>query len=602
MDRRAFLFGCGTSALLPPRGLVLAQERTVFRRVRPSDAEWPDPASWDALNRAVGGRLAQVRSPLIDCVTADALHGADCANFVKYVKNPFYLGDEVGLTQNFGWVDAWVSRPSAYAVAVSTAADVVAAVNFARAHRLRLVIKGGGHSYLGTSNASDSLLIWTRRMNDIVLHDAFVPQGCARTEAPHPAVSVGAGAIWLHVYDAVTTKAGRYVQGGGCTTVGVAGLIQSGGFGTFSKRYGLAAGSLVEAEVVTSDGVVRIANSCTNPDLFWALKGGGGGSLGVVTRLTLKTHALPDLFGSVSMTIRATDEVAYRRLIGQVIAHYAQRLFNPSWGEQFVFRRNNELAIRMVFQGLSKEQAEAIWEPFFSWVAALPQEFNVVLPPRVVAIPARRGWDVSFLTQFPNVVLADDRPGANGVNFVWAGDAGQPGQFIHGFQSTWLPQSLLSATSRDKLSDALFAATRHWGISLHLNKGLAGAPAEELAAARNTATNPAVVDAFALAICGAEGPPAYPGVTGYEPDVVLARSHAVAIDRAMSELRFLVPEPGSYVSESNFFEPNWQRAYWGSNYPRLLAIKRAYDPDGLFFVHNGVGSEQWTADGFTKLL
>jgi FAD/FMN-containing dehydrogenase len=71
-------------------------------------------------------------------------------------------------------------------------------------------------------------------------------------------------AIWLHVYDAVTTMAGRYVQGGGCTTVGVAGLVQSGGFGSFSKNYGTAAASLLEAEVVTADGAVRIANACTN--------------------------------------------------------------------------------------------------------------------------------------------------------------------------------------------------------------------------------------------------------------------------------------------------------------------------------------------------
>ena len=69
----------------------------------------------------------------------------------------------------------------------------------------------------------------------------------------------------------------------------------------------------------------------------------------------------------------------------------------------------------------------------------------------------------------------------------------------------------------------------------------------------------------------------------------------------MSELRALVPEPGSYVSESNYFEKNWQQSYWGSNYPRLTEIKSNYDPDGLFFVHNGVGSEQWSRDGFARL-
>ena len=69
----------------------------------------------------------------------------------------------------------------------------------------------------------------------------------------------------------------------------------------------------------------------------------------------------------------------------------------------------------------------------------------------------------------------------------------------------------------------------------------------------------------------------------------------------MDELRKLVPDAGSYVSESNFFEPRWQQSLWGSNYPRLLAVKKQYDPNGLFFVHHGVGSENWSADGFTKL-
>ena len=115
----------------------------------------------------------------------------------------------------------------------------------------------------------------------------------------------------------MTTRRGRYVQGGGCTTVGVAGLIQSGGFGSFSKKYGLAAAGLLEAEVVTADGVARIANACTNPDLFWGLKGGGGGTLGVVTRVTLRTRELPSFFGAVFGKITAASEAAFRELISR---------------------------------------------------------------------------------------------------------------------------------------------------------------------------------------------------------------------------------------------------------------------------------------------
>jgi hypothetical protein len=60
-------------------------------------------------------------------------------------------------------------------------------------------------------------------------------------------------------------------------------------------------------------------------------------------------------------------------------------------------------------------------------------------------------------------------------------------------------------------------------------------------------------------------------------------------------------DAGSYVSESDFFERDWRRAYWGANYARLLSIKETYDPDGLFMVHHGVGSKGWSAGGFTRL-
>jgi Berberine and berberine like len=69
----------------------------------------------------------------------------------------------------------------------------------------------------------------------------------------------------------------------------------------------------------------------------------------------------------------------------------------------------------------------------------------------------------------------------------------------------------------------------------------------------------------------------------------------------MDAVSAVASTPGSYVSESNFFEPVWQQAFWDSNYSRLAAVNRRYDPEGLFFVHHGVGSEGWSADGFTRL-
>ena len=575
-----------------------ARAAGAFARVRPGDPGWPAEARWKALDAAVGGSLIALAPPFAACVSAASSPG--CAQRFASASNPYVLGDDPALTQTFGWVDAWTSRASPYAVAARRTADVVAAVDFARTQRLRLVVKGGGHSYQGTSNAADSLLVWTRRMSTVTLHDAFVPQGCSGPAAPVRAVSVGAGAIWSQVYDAVTTKGGGYVQGGGCMTVGVAGLVQSGGFGSFSKAWGLASGSLLEAEVVTADGAVRIANACSEPELFWGLKGGGGGSLGIVTRLTLRVHPLPEDFGAVNLTVQAASAAAFRRLVGATIDFCSASLIGPHWGEQIRFRPDNVLKVAMVFQGLDRAGAQAVWKPFLAALDADPEWKVEFSPLKIVSTSAREFWSPTLVKRVLGFIKKDDRPGAPETNVFWPGDQGQAGQFLHGYDSAWLPAALLAPERRGALAEALFAASRHRGVSLHLNKGLAGAPAEALAAARDTAMNPAVLDAFALLIMGAGEGPAFPGVAGHEPAVDAARRNAAAIARAMAEIRKVVPRPAAYVGESNYFEPRWQEAFWGANYPRLLAVKERYDPDGLFFMHHGPGSERWSADGFTR--
>jgi len=607
MKRRDLLKAAVTLPLLPllmRSGAALAHgvgtlAVTLRSRLRPGEPGWPAAAEWERLKRQVSGQLLKLESPFAPCSTSQP--DSACAQVLKQLDNPFAVGDNPALTQTSGWADAWASQPSAWAVAAESTADVAAAINFARQHHLRLVVKGGGHSYQGTSDAPDSLLVWTRHMNQVSLHDAFVPQGCASHVAPQAAVSVQAGAMWIDAYDAVTTRRGRYVQGGGCTTVGVAGLVQSGGFGSFSKRWGTAASNLLEAEVVTADGQVRIANACTNPELFWCLKGGGGGSLGVVTRLTLRTFELPKFFGGINVTIKADSDAAYRALIAEAVGFYQRALFNPHWGEQMKFRGGDTLDISMMFQGLAKQQATQTWAPFLDWVHAR-KDCHVTQPFQALAAPARHLWDAEFLRKYlPDAIVSDDRPDAPRNRFAWAGDREQVGSFIHGYQSAWLPATLLQPGRQSRLVDALFAASQHRDFELHFNKGLAGAPADTIARARDTATHPQVLDAFALLICANGGPPAYPGMPGAKPDLAKARHEATAIDQAMDAIRAVAPDAGSYVSESDYFLRDWQQGFWGSNYPRLAAAKRKYDPDGLFFVHHGVGSEDWSADGFTRL-
>jgi hypothetical protein len=162
-----------------------------IQRVRPGDRDWPDEQQWAMLNDAVGGNLLKPTSPYSACESANT--AAACEDSLPPLRNPYYLGDERGGTQVSGWLDAWKPEISTYAIAARSARHVAVAIDFARTQNLRIVVKGGGHSYQGTSNAQDSLLIWTRLMNSVELHDAFVAEGCERLQKPQPAVTVGAG-------------------------------------------------------------------------------------------------------------------------------------------------------------------------------------------------------------------------------------------------------------------------------------------------------------------------------------------------------------------------------------------------------------------------
>jgi FAD/FMN-containing dehydrogenase len=595
MLRRSLLKGMAAIAAVGPAAWPqMPALGAAIRRVRPGDPAWPATAAWQRLNDAVGGGLIEVQSLFGAC--ASLPDGPACRSVRENIRNPFFIGDQPAGTQTSGWLDAWTSAPSVYAVKARDSADVSTAVNFARENNLRLVVKGGGHSYQGTSNAADSLLIWTRAMNQVALHEAFVGSGCEGKIAPQPAVSAGAGAMWTDLYHAVTAQGGRYVQGGGCTTVGVAGLIQSGGFGSFSKGFGTAAASLLEAEIVTADGHIRIANPQTNPDLFWALKGGGGGSWGVVTRLTLRTHALPQNFGGAFGRIKAKTDEAFQRLLARFFSFYAGALLNPHWGEQVSIAPDNSLKLSMVCQGLDAQQVSQTWQPFFDWVKASPEDFIIVNELRAGVTDARHWWDVAGNNSM-NPDARDDAPAHHGW---WHDDSEQVGVYLHGYDSLWLPAALLRKDDERLLVNALFAASRSKAVGLHFNKGLAGAPDTAIAAAKDTATNPVVIDAFALAIIADGGGPAYPGQPGVAIDRDAAHADARAIARASAELHKLVPDAGSYVSESNYFNRSWRNAFWGTNYSRLKSVKAKYDPAGLFFVHHGVGSEEWSADGFVR--
>jgi len=209
-----------------------------------------------------------------------------------------------------GWDDAvriWnglAATAPALVLQPASAADVAAAVGFARAHGLLLGVKGGGHNIAGTAIAEGGLTLDLSGL-------------CQLTVDPEARLAhVGPGCRLADV-DRATQAHGLATPLGFISKVGVAGLTLGGGLGYLTRRFGWTADNLVEAEVVGADGQVRTASRERHPDLFWALRGGGG-NLGVVTRFTFQLHPVgPQVVGGlIAWPFERAEEVmaAYRTL------------------------------------------------------------------------------------------------------------------------------------------------------------------------------------------------------------------------------------------------------------------------------------------------
>ncbi len=206
---------------------------------------------WARLRRSVQGTLARPGDPGYDQV--------------RLLENPRYDGE----------------RPLAV-LSVASAADVATGLSFARDHDLPLAIRSGGHSYPGWSGGGSprALVLDCRPLDQVQVEGAVA--------------TVGAGASLARVYDAVGNR-GRAIAGGSCGTVGIGGLTLGGGVGVLTRAMGLTCDSVRSMEVVTADGRIRTVSADQEPALFWALRGGGGGHLGVVTSFEFETAEAPTL-------------------------------------------------------------------------------------------------------------------------------------------------------------------------------------------------------------------------------------------------------------------------------------------------------------------
>lgn len=551
----------------------------------PQQACWPTTKQWDDLKAQLKGNLVQPLPPTEPCLKNPK--SVACSFALKRMHNPFYMQSQPGFNESQGWLGAWTATPSVYAVEARDASDIQAAVNFARQHHLRLAIKGAGHDYLGRNDAPNSLLIWTHKMNRVLYRKSFVPEGCQVIKKNESrAITVSAGSRWLDAYTVATTQHHQYVQGGGCTTVGAAGgFTQGSGFGSWSKEFGTGAAGVLQAKIVTADGQLITANRCQHQDLLWAVRGGGGGTFGVVTQMTLKLHPLPKYFGIVSGEITAKTEAADQQLIRHFLVFFRDHLNNQHWGEKINFTPQNHIQFGVVYQGISEEQALQVWKPLQAFVAKHHTLYTMKI--KVMAIPPTKMWDTAFWKKHhADFIKLNRLQGAPKDQYWWGGDSEQASAFWYAYDSWWLPARLLSDDKIDHTAELFYQASRHFSVSLHINKGLAGASQAAIASTQETSINPAVFHAVGLIIMAAASNSVYPGVIGREPDQVKAQHIQEQIGKAIQLFERAAPEAGTYANEANYFQQDWQKAFWGDNYAKLARIKQHYDPQGLFRCHH----------------
>ncbi|EME39010.1 hypothetical protein DOTSEDRAFT_48443 [Dothistroma septosporum NZE10] len=556
------------------------KSRTSDCKVFPGDNDWPNASAWQALDQVVEGQLITPIPRASSCYfngTSQHDDSACEAVTTSWFDSYTQLDDPIELLQQVWqgltcmppalWSNGWNygnctqgGYPS-HVVNITTVSDVQAAVNFARNTGVRLIIKNTGHDYMGKSTGAGALSIWTHNLRDI----AFIPSyDSATTNYSGPAFKAGSGVLGVEMYQAARDQ-GLMLVGGECENVGVfGGYIQGGGHSPLSSVHGMAAEGALSFDVVTADGRFVTANEIDNPDLFWALRGGGGSTWGVVVSVTVK--AFPQLpkgtavfnwsytNGNIS---NGTFWAAYRTYLGYFPEHADAGLHSNYFilpaGAPGVFEFQ---MAALVGPNMTLTEAKTKLSPFLDDLEALGLNLNITSKHFDTYYDA---WRYAYpLTTLPAWISSSDG------SRLWP-------------RQNWDNQTILNATfEAQKATIDAGNSIIAYNFAPRLN------PAGNQATAINPAWHNTVSHFQTIRFWSNSDPPAIQNAKREEFETSI-----------MAKWRELSPGAGAYLNEADRSEPNFQWAFWGSKYPRLAELKKKWDPRDLFWAATAVGSEVW---------